>query len=193
MAAFKFDANKIARLDDPGRLDDLRPEAMWDALGSPTPESIADIGAGTGMFSEQFARLAPETTIFAIDTDQRMLDWISDKRAALVDAGRIVPVLSEESVLPLPDGSVDLATLINMHHELEDVRAMYAEVTRILRPGGQALVVDWADRDTPHGPPMAARSSASEIGKVLADAGLEAVAIHDVLPYHSLVTARKPR
>lgn len=192
MAGYKFDPAKIARLDDPGRLDDLSPDAMWEALGRPQPAVIADIGAGTGMFSEQFARLAPSATVYAFDTDQRMLDWIAEKRGGLVRSGRVVPALSAESALPMADGSVDLAVMINMHHELEDAAAMYGEVARILRPGGQVLVVDWADRETPKGPPLAVRSSALEIGEVLAGAGLGEVCVHDTLPHHSLVTARKP-
>lgn len=192
MSAFKFDPAKIARLDDPGRLVDLSPEAMWEALGRPQPTAIADIGAGTGMFAEQFARLAPSATIYALDTNQRMLDWIAEKRSALVEAGRIVPALSAESEIPLADASVDLAAMINMHHELEDPEAMYREVARVVRPGGQVLVVDWADRETPKGPPLAVRASAAGIAAILAGAGFGEVSAHEALPYHSVVTARKP-
>jgi len=192
MPGYKFDPAKMARLDDPGRLDDLSPAAMWDALGRPDVRAIADIGAGTGMFAEQFALLAPHAVVYASDTDQGMLDWIADKRSALVASGRIVPLLSVESHVPLPDASVDLAIMINMHHELDDPRAMYADVARLLVGRGQVLVVDWADRDTPHGPPLAVRAPAEEIAAILESAGFVDVVVHDVLPYHSLVTAKKP-
>lgn len=192
MGGYKFDPAKTARLDDPARLDDLRPAAMWEALGNPTGiRGIADIGAGTGLFSEQFAVLAPDAVVYALDTQQGMLDWIAEKRASLVQSGRIVPVLSTESGLPLEDGSVDIAALINMHHELDDPDAMYREVLRVLRPGGHALVIDWTNRETPHGPPLAMRSSAEEIAAVLEKAGFSDVASREMLPYHSLLTGRK--
>lgn len=193
MGGYKFDLAKIARLDDPERLEDMRPEAMWQALGCPEGiRAIADIGAGTGIFSEQFARLAPQATVFAIDVAPEMLAWIAEKRAVLVDSGRIVPVLSEESCLPLDDASVDLAVMLNMHHELDDPVAMYRDVLRVLRTGGQLLVIDWTNRETPHGPPVAMRSSAEEIATVLSEAGLADVVIHEQLQYHSVLTARKP-
>lgn len=193
MSGYKFNPAKTARLDDPGRLDDLRPDVMWDALGRPVDvKSIADIGAGTGMFAEQFAALAPAATVYAIDVAPEMLDWIREKRSGLVESGRIVPVLSQESQLPLHDASIDLAVMINMHHELDDPDAMYRDVLRALRPGGQALVVDWACRETPHGPPVAVRSSASRIAEVLAGAGFAEVQTHDELQFHSVLTARKP-
>jgi ubiquinone/menaquinone biosynthesis C-methylase UbiE len=192
MSGYKFDPSKIARLDDPGRLDDLRPDVMWAALGRPSEaRTIADIGAGTGMFAEQFAALAPDATVLALDVAPEMIDWMRDKRAALVESGRIIPMLSDESRLPLDDASIDVAVMINMHHELDDPDAMYRDVLRALRPDGRLLVVDWACRETPHGPPVAVRSSAARIAEVLAGAGFADVETHDELQFHSVLTARK--
>jgi SAM-dependent methyltransferase len=188
---FKFDPAKIARLDDPGRLDDLRPDVMWAALGHPDAHAIVDVGAGTGMFAEQFASLAPAAVVYAVDSDQRMLDWIVRVRASLVDAGRIVPVLSSEAGVPLPDGSADVVAMINLHHELDDPAVTYRDAGRMLRAGGQILVVDWAKRKTPNGPPLAVRARPAEIERLLAGAGFEDVLEHEGLPQHSLITARR--
>lgn len=193
MGGYKFDQAKMARLDDPGRLEDLRPDVMWEALGAPeSVGTIVDVGAGTGVFAEQFALLAPGAVVYAADTSQGMLDWIADKRASLVESGRIVPVLSDETTLPLPDASADLAIMVNMHHELDDPVALYEDIRRILRPGGRMLVVDWTDRDTPHGPPLAIRASEEQIVEALRSAGFEDIEPHCGLRYHSLLTSTKP-
>jgi len=186
----KFDIAKIARLDDVGRFDDLDPDVMWEALGSPKPDAIVDIGAGTGMFARRFARLAPEATVFAVDTEQRMLDWIADHPDPVVD-GRLRPVLSEESTVPLPDGSADLVVMINLHHELADPRATYREALRLLRAAGQLLVVDWARTEMEGGPPQHIRATAEELIAMLGSVGFAGAEAHQGLPKHSLITAMK--
>jgi len=192
MAHEKFDLRKIARLDDVGRFDTLRPDVMWAALGSPNPRVIVELGAGTGLFAEKFSDLAPDATVYAVDVEQAMIDWMHEHRAG-VAAGRLVPVLSTETVVPLNDSVADLVTMINVHHELEDPSGTYAEVLRLLVSGGQLLVVDWAPVETPKGPPQAVRVSAEQILASLEDAGFERAVVHvGALPWHSLVTAVRP-
>ena len=186
----KFDMAKIARLDDVGRFDDLDPDVMWDALGSPSPRTIVDIGAGTGLFARRFARLAPEAVVFAADTEPRMLAWMAGHRDPEVDA-RLRPVLAEETAVPLPDGSTDLVVMVNLHHELADPEATYRESLRLLRPGGQLLVVDWARTEMVGGPPQHVRATSDEIVAMLAVAGFSEARAHHGLPKHSLVTALK--
>lgn len=190
MPHLKFDIAKIARLDDVGRFDDLDPDVMWEALGSPKPAAIVDIGAGTGLFARRFAALAPEAKVFAVDTEQRMLDWIAGHRDPAID-DRLHLVLSEETVVPLPDGSADLVIMINLHHELADPEATYREVWRLLRAGGQLLVVDWAKREMVGGPPQSVRASGDEIVAMLGSVGFRDAQAHAGLPKHSLVTATK--
>jgi len=188
----KFDLSKIARLDDVGRFETMRPEVMWDALGSPEPRCIVEIGAGTGLFSERFTELAPHATVYAADTEVAMLDWMREHRPG-VAAGRVVPVLSEETAVPLPDESADLVMMLNLHHELADPPAMYAEALRLLMSGGQLLLVDWAARETPKGPPLAIRATAEQLDEVVRRVGFTDVVTHEgALPWHNLLTAVRP-
>jgi ubiquinone/menaquinone biosynthesis C-methylase UbiE len=186
----KFDIAKIARLDDVGRFDDLDPNVMWQALGSPSPAAIVDIGAGTGMFARRFARLAPEALVFAVDTEPRMLDWIAEHPDPAVD-DRLRPVLSQETTVPLPDGSADLVVMINLHHELADPKATYREALRLLRAGGRLLVVDWARTEMVGGPPQNIRATSEELVAMLGSVGFERADAHQGLPKHSLITATK--
>lgn len=193
MSAYKFDPAKTAKLDDPRRLDDLRPDAMWAALGSPTDARvIVEIGSGTGIMSEQFALLAPSAVVYAADTQPAMLEWMSRVRSGLVEAGRLVPVLATETNVPLPDGVADIVVMVNLHHELEDAAASYRDALRLLAAGGQILVVDWAKRETPKGPPVAMRADADEIARQLRVVGFAEVRSHEGLPYHSLLTGCAP-
>lgn len=189
MAHRKFDVSKIARLDDTSRFETLHPDVMWAALGSPDPKAIVEIGAGTGLFSERFAELAPKATVYAVDTEPAMLEWMREHRDH-VAGRRLVPVLSEERSVPLRDGIADLVVMLNVHHELEDSEAIYREAHRLLIPGGQLLVVDWADRETPKGPSPDIRASIADLFGVLERAGFSQIADHaGMLAWHHLVTA----
>jgi ubiquinone/menaquinone biosynthesis C-methylase UbiE len=186
----KFNVSKIERLEDVARFESLDPDVMWAALGSPSPRVMVDIGAGTGLFARRFAAMAPDATVFAADTVPQMLRWIVEHPDPAV-SDRILPVLSEESHVPLPDDSADLAIMINLHHELVDAAASYREVLRLLRPGGQLLVVDWAPGNTEGGPPQHIRATSQQLVDLLAAVGFGDAATHEGLPKHSIVTARK--
>jgi ubiquinone/menaquinone biosynthesis C-methylase UbiE len=190
MAHFKFDIAKIAKLDDPGRFEQLKPAAMWEALGCPVPRVIVDVGAGTGIFAAAFSRLAPGARVYAADTEDAMLEWMREHRSEVED-GRVVPIKAEETGLPLGDAVADLVTMVNVHHELEQPASTYREAARVLKPGGQVLIVDWKPEDTPKGPPAAVRASAETLEGFLRDAGFGDIVSHEVLPWHSVVTGTK--
>jgi ubiquinone/menaquinone biosynthesis C-methylase UbiE len=188
-AHLKFDMAKLERLNDPGRFETLPPDLMWDALGRPDPERIVEIGAGTGVFSAAFTSLAPKATVWAADIEDTMIDWMRANRPE-VALGRIVPIKAEETKIPLPDTWADLVVMINLHHELAEPEESYAEALRLLKPGGRLLVVDWAARETPKGPPQSVRATAEDIAEILIRVGFSAVEDHDVLVWHTMLTAR---
>jgi SAM-dependent methyltransferase len=165
----KFDPRKLERLTDEGRFETLVPEAMWTALGNPIPRTIVEIGSGPGLFAARFAAMAPGATVYAVDTEPAMLEWMRANRPEVAE-GSIVPVLAEETHVPLDDGIADLVTMLNLHHELADPAATYAEAFRLLADGGQILVVDWAPVETPHGPSLSVRVTAETLAAFLGDA-----------------------
>jgi len=189
MAHLKFDMAKLERLNDPGRFESLPPDVFWHALGEPVAARvIVEIGAGTGLFAAEFVGRAPGAVVYAADTAQQMLDWMREHRPE-VAAGRIVPVLATETSVPLADAIADAIYMINLHHELAEPDASYAEAYRLLKPGGRLLVVDWADRDTPKGPPRDVRVSAAELTALLNRAGFTDVHVDcDTLPWHIMAT-----
>jgi len=191
VAHLKFDIAKLERLNDPARFESLRPDVMWDALGRPTPEVVIEIGAGTGLFSGRFAEFAPAAVVYAVDMEPAMIEWM-EKHRPEVASGRVIPVLAEETKVPLADSMADLVIMINLHHELAEPDATYSEAYRVLRAQGLLLLVDWRRAETPKGPPLDVRASVEEIRAYLGRAGFSAVQSHGGLEWHELLTAVKP-
>lgn len=191
MGHLKFDPSKLEKLNDPGRFESLPPEVIWRASGAKDPRTIVEIGAGTGMFSGAFARLAPQATVYAVDVEPVMIDWMRRERPE-VAAGRVVPVLSEERHVPLADAIAELVVMINLHHELADPAAIYSEAHRLLVPGGRVVVVDWARRETPKGPPLAVRATPEVLRRHLEESGFTEVAVDEMaLPWHQVTTGTR--
>ncbi len=163
---------------------------MWAALGAPERAVVVDVGAGTGLFAARFAEMAPGSTVYAVDTEDVMLDWMRANRAE-VASGRVVLVKGEETKIPLPDDFAGLVTMINLHHELADPDATYSEVHRLTKPGGQLLVVDWKPGDSPKGPPQNVRVTPEVLAESVRRAGFVRVRSHGGLPWASLITAER--
>ena len=192
MAYEKFDIAHLERLNDESRFESLPPDIMWRALGDPTPRTIVDIGAGTGLFSCRFAEMASEANVYAVDIEPAMVRWMMEHRPQYL-CERLHPVLGRETAVPLATGEADLAIMINLHHELADPQGSYREALRVLRVGGQLLVADWAPSDEQTSPPQDVRASPELIAEMLSTVGFESVVSHPHLPRHSLLTARKLR
>ncbi|MCL4078672.1 class I SAM-dependent methyltransferase [Coriobacteriia bacterium Es71-Z0120] len=192
MAAHRFDPKKLPSLNDVARLEDLVPDAIWDAFGVPDARVAIEVGAGTGMFAREFAaRMAPESVVYAVDAEPAMTAWM---REHLIETGgaRIEVVDARAEELPFGKSVADLLYMINLHHELDDVDAALSEAMRVLRPGGTIGVVDWKREPTPKGPPVEHRAGAETIARDLERAGFADVRAVPVLRYHDIVVALRP-
>ncbi len=117
---------------------------LLDALTVRAEEAVLDVGTGTGAVPRALARRGrpAEATTVAVDSSPRMLALAA--RVAGVETRQ-----GDATGLPVPTGSVDVATAAWLLHVLpapDRVRAV-AELVRVLRPGGRlGLVVPAAPR-----------------------------------------------
>jgi SAM-dependent methyltransferase len=112
------------------------PEAARWMVGD-APARVADLGAGTGIFSRVLAGLGHD--VVAVEPDPGMA-----RRLAEASPGVTVLEAPAENI-PLPDASVDAVTAAQAWHWFDNDAAR-AEVARILRPGGVvARISNWED------------------------------------------------
>ena len=101
-------------------------------------ERILDAGSGSGQFLRHIVRrAAPNAHISCFDLSLAMLQR-SRKR---LKSDRPRPVVADLTRLPYRDGVFDCVVLGWVIEHLPDPRAGLAEVCRVLRPGGKALIV----------------------------------------------------
>ena len=114
-------------------------DALTEALGGPA--TIADLGAGTGIFAAQL--LAHGHTVYGVEPNAPMRRAMED---ALAGQRRFRPVDGHAEATTLPAQRVDAVTAAQAFHWF-DVDATRAECLRILRPGGKVFLL-WNERLT---------------------------------------------
>lgn len=186
----KFDPRKLAKLNDPKRLEYLRPDLIWETVNLKNPRNVVDIGAGTGVFAVLFRKKMEDGAVYACDVSDIMVAWMRENLLPeLKDS--VIPVRMEESSVPLPDGRADFVYMINLHHELDEPGKILKESYRLLREGGRLAVIDWKKEETPEGPPLSIRVTGETIEVQMKAAGFRQVEGHPVLAFHSFVTGTK--
>ncbi len=118
-------------------------ERIVAALGLTAGMTVADIGAGTGLFLPAFDReVGPEGRVYAVDISPRFLAHLRE-RAAREDLARVEVVGALEDSVELPEASVDLAFVCDTYHHFEYPEATLRSLYAAIRPGGSLVVVDF--------------------------------------------------
>lgn len=103
---------------------------------------VADLGCGTG---EVLERIAPWVgRAYGVDASEAMLERA---RWRLAGQERIRLERGDLGALPLDDASIDRALMILVAGYLDDPAPAFAEMRRVLRPGGWGIVVDLLAHD----------------------------------------------
>ncbi|MFI5336048.1 MAG: metalloregulator ArsR/SmtB family transcription factor [Opitutales bacterium] len=133
---FNLIAGKLGKGYCPGR--------TWEAIGRLALRlvpaiTVADLGAGEGLISQLLARRAEK--VWCIDSSPKMVE-VGTGLAVKNGLANLTYKLGDIEQVPLPDRSVDLAILSQALHHANHPQAAVDEAHRILKPGGQLLVLD---------------------------------------------------
>ena len=96
-----------------------------------------DVACGSGRLTRELHRLAPGGLVVGLDFSLRMLEV-----AAEVAPGARY-VRADALRLPFPEGSFEAVTMAFGLRNLTDAEAGLAEMLRVLRPGGRAVVLEF--------------------------------------------------
>jgi predicted methyltransferase len=129
--------------ESPGREVYDRRQDIVAALGLKPGMTVADIGAGTGLFTRLLSpAVGPSGTVYAQDISREFLENLErigrEERLANVKT-----VLGTERDARLPANTLDLAFLCDTYHHFEYPRSMLASIHRALKPGGALVVIDF--------------------------------------------------
>src|SRR5262245_40464474 len=134
-------------LDREEREAEEAPTRALEIIRVPPGGTVADIGAGSGHFTERLAPLVgPSGRVFATDIQPGMLDLIR-ARVAREHIANVTVVLGAPADPRLPADSLDLALMVDVYHELHDPQAMLGRIREALKPAGRLVLVEYKGED----------------------------------------------
>jgi SAM-dependent methyltransferase len=209
------DATRAGLYSDQER-DELPDAAVLASLGCGNPTAVADLnpgervldlGSGGGIDVLLSARrVGPTGRAFGVDMTDEMLA-LAQANAAAAGLTNVEFLKGEIEALPLPAESIDVVISNCVVNLAADKRAVFAEIARVLRPGGRIGISDIVAEDSLSPAERAERGSyvgciagalsITEFRDGLEAVGLTGVSItrsHEVAPgmVSAIVRASKP-
>ncbi len=133
----------VNRFERPGREVFDRRYAIVESTGVKPGMTVADIGAGTGLFTRLFSKqVTPEGKVYAVDISRPFIENIMriNREQGLNNVEGIVSTARDVSLSP---ASIDLAFISDTYHHFEYPASMLTSIYKALRPGGKMIVIDF--------------------------------------------------
>lgn len=116
--------------------EDLQHALMLRLIGDVTGSRVLDIGCGDGKLAVELARRGAHVS--AVDVSPAMIDAA---RARAKSNGVALDLrLAPAQALPFPPMQFDVAAAITILCFVEDAQPAFAEIARVLKPGGKLVI-----------------------------------------------------
>lgn len=174
------------------RENEERPRRAVRLLHLKPGMTVADIGAGSGYYTELLSRaVGPSGKVFAVDIQPGMIRLIEERmRREKLD--NVKPILGLAADPKLPDGSIDLALMVDVYHEFSDPQAMLRRVRSALRPGGRLVLLEFRKEDPAIPIRLEHKMSVEEAKTEIEPEGFRLDSVIEELPWQHILLFRKP-
>ena len=133
----------IARFEREGRDAFDHREAIVRAVGLKPGMVVADVGAGTGLFTRLFAKeVGPQGKVYAVDIAENFVKH-TQRQAEAVGLTNVQGIVCQADNANLPADSIDLAYICDVYHHFEYPRKTMGSLHAALKPGGQVILIDF--------------------------------------------------
>ena len=105
--------------------------------------AVADVGAGTGLFTRTFAvAVGPKGKVYAVDIAKNFVDHVL--RVVKKDGRKnVTGVVCTQQSTKLPPNSVDLVFICDTYHHFEFPHKTMRSIHAALKPGGHVILIDF--------------------------------------------------
>lgn len=151
--------------------DFLKVEEILRELTIKEDMTAAEFGCGTAHFAMSLANKLKKGRVYAIDIQEEKLSALKGK-LVLDKTNNVFTILSDlesNRGSTLTDGSVDIVLIPNLLFQVDDKSVIIKEASRVLKTGGQLLIIDWLKLVPSH--PGASKVTPEEVKKISESVG----------------------
>ncbi len=109
------------------------------------PASVAELGCGGGRNAAALLERYPTAKVTALDYSETSVQKAKATNKKAIEAGRCAVLRENVASLPFDGGSFDLATAFETVYFWPGLETCFAEVYRVLKPGGTFLICNESD------------------------------------------------
>lgn len=124
-------------------LDKIVYPAVIKKLNPKSSKLIFDVCSGSGRLALAVVRTLPNATIFGADLSSSMLKMARLHAELAGVADRLIFQLEDVASTSFDDNKFDAAISYGSLHHWQNPQAVFAELVRIVRPGGRIFIGDW--------------------------------------------------
>jgi ubiquinone/menaquinone biosynthesis C-methylase UbiE len=162
-------------LESHDRIANLKMDEIVAKLRLKPGDTVADIGAGSGLFEVPLAKaVSPGGKVYAVDIDEGFFPQIK-RKADEAHVTNVQTVLGKYTDPNLPAKNVDLVFFHDVLHHIQDRARYLKSVAGYLKPSGRVVVVDYEQGQGPHKATPDLEVSREQLGAWAKDAGLKQV------------------
>jgi len=177
-----FNPRYVRALESDRRDGWQQPDRVLETLALPQAAVVADIGAGTGYFTERFARWVGATGhVYATEVQDAMLTRLRE-RVAEHELDNVEVIRAGFDDPTLPDACCDLIFFSSVYKEIDGRVDYMRKLRRALRRGGRVAIIEFRRWTFGLGPPLDVRLPPERVENELAEAGFALVESYDFLP-----------
>ena len=127
----------VKRFENDARDVYVKRQEITRAVGLRPGDAVADIGAGSGLFTQLFAeQVGPKGTVYAVDIGPAFLKYIAEQAKKHGHEHIVKTVLNSQDSTELPSASIDVAFICDTYHHFEHPKEMLASIRPRCGPGG---------------------------------------------------------
>ena len=125
--------------------------ADWGVSHLPdaAPNNVVDLGCGGGRNAGELLKRYPKAHVTAVDYSELSVEKARAYNKAMISAGRCEVLQGDVSDLKLPAEAFDLATAFETIYFWPGLERCFAQVQKVLRPGGYFMICNESDGTDP--------------------------------------------
>lgn len=155
-----------------------------------TNSVVSDIGAGTGYYTFRIADKVKQGKVYAVEIQDEFIDALNQRKKE-TGAGNVVVVKGGTQSPNLPEGSVDLAFMVDVYHELDYPHEMLQSLYKALKPTGKLLLLEYRAEDPSIPIKALHKMSVAQANKELGANGFVPDTLEKFLPIQHYLLYRK--